>query len=197
MTAITVHAPDLVRALKLVKHAAAKDEARPILATVLFEGDAEGFRLVAADNYRIGIADLTVTGDREAFGRVPLPIRELPVVLAVLADWKEGVEVASADDRLTFTTKTRSLTVPAMTGMFPAYMSVVPAGERKDLGLNPAFLSDLGGATKNAVARLRVGEWNVPLEVVVAELDYREFIMPVRLEGQGSGWSVEPEAVPA
>src|SRR3972149_3977778 len=79
MPKITVHAPDLLRALRLVKHAAAAlEEGRPIIATILFEGDADGFRLVAADNYRIGIAKLDVEGDRETFGRGPLPLRETP-----------------------------------------------------------------------------------------------------------------------
>ena len=197
MTTISINAPELSRALKLVKHAAGDDDSRPILSTILLEGDGDGFRLVAADNYRIGIATIEATGDVADFGRAPLPVSELPAVLAVLSGWKDGVEVTAKDDRLTFATKARSLTVHAMQGMYPAYMQVVAEGARKDIGVNPVFLSDLGRATKDAVARLRVGEPNAPLEVVVEDLAYREYIMPIRLGGQWAERPSEPEAVPA
>lgn len=179
---ITIYAPDLARALRLVKHAAADDEARPIIATILFECDEQGFRLVAADNYRLGIAKVEASGDVASFGRVPLPIGELPIVLALLAGWKEAVTVSSDGERLTFATKVRSVTVRAMQGTYPAYEMVVAAGKRSDVGINLAFFADLGKATKDAVARIRIGAWNTAVEVVVADLDYREFIMPIRLD---------------
>lgn len=184
MPTISFHAPDLARALRLVKHAAAKEENRPILATILFEADDKGFRLVAADNYRIGIADVDASGDLETFGRVPLPVDELPAVLAVLAGWKEAVTVAADGEHLTFTTKIRTVTVRTMHGTYPRYETIL-GGDRTDIGINPKFLSDLGKATKDAEARLSIGAWNTPVEVEIESLDYREYIMPIRLEGMG------------
>src|SRR3972149_6391259 len=181
MPKITVHAPDLLRALRLVKHAAADiEDGRPIIATILFEGDADGFRLVAADNYRIGIAKLDVEGDRETFGRGPLPLDELPVVLAVLGRWKFTAEVTLADSRLTFSAGGRTATVRTVDGTYPDYRPVLE-GERRTLGVNATFLADIGRATKGTTARIFVGAWNTPIEVQVEELDYREYIMPVRL----------------
>lgn len=199
MSKITVHAPDLLRAVKLVKHAAAKREDRPIIATILLEGDADGFRLVAADNYRIGIATVEALGDTADFGRVPLPIGEVPVVEAVLTDWHEAVEIEARDEHLTFTTKTRTATVRTMSGTYPKYDTVL-AGDRSTLGVNLAFLAHLGRATKDARARLFVGAWNTPIEIEVPDLDYREYIMPIRLEEHtpaAIAAITRPEEVPA
>ena len=85
---ITIPAPDLLRALVAVIHAAATGDDRPILASVAIEPRevVGAVRLVAADNYRIAMcevdAELDDAGDwREA---VPAAVEDVKRLIAVL-----------------------------------------------------------------------------------------------------------------
>jgi hypothetical protein len=81
---ITISAPDLLRGLVAVIHAAATDEDHPILKSVAIRPDAmETVRLVAADNYRIAgaWADLLPIAIDDA-KRLVTVLKSLPTIKA-------------------------------------------------------------------------------------------------------------------
>jgi DNA polymerase III sliding clamp (beta) subunit (PCNA family) len=166
------------KALGRVWHAVATDEERPILATVLFEGVAQGFRLVAADNYRIAIATLSEE-DHSDFGRVALPRMYVSTLRAFLKAWKRTVSVKVEGERLVVGDSRDQLALRYMNGTFPNYASVIPNGGPV-VGVNPKYLADTAAATKGLILKLTKGETLEAPFVITAE-DYREAIMAVRV----------------
>lgn len=129
---------DLERALGQVIHAAGDDDSRPILATVLFEGDAKGFRLAAADNYRIAVATLSYE-DHQDFGRVPVAREYIPTLRAFLKIRKRVVSLKVARDRLVVTAPDGAVECRVVDGAYPNYASVIPP-DGPVFGVNPAYL---------------------------------------------------------
>jgi DNA polymerase III sliding clamp (beta) subunit (PCNA family) len=200
MPTITTTTGALRIALSRVKHAAAKEEDRPILHTVLFEGDGEGFRLVTADNYRIAIARISTDGDVAGFGRVAVGLDEVPVIQALIK--RQGAVTISHDEAsLTVSVLVgrwrRSVTLPTFEGTWPNYASVVGMAGTVPVGIRSDYLYEALRAAGQDVARVRVGGPTDPVQVDTnadGECDYTEIIMPVRLV---SAFDLEPEAVPA
>lgn len=84
---ITIPAPDLLRGLVAVIHAAGAEDDRPILKSVAICPDAmETVRLVAADNYRIATCELDATVDEAGdwLDAVPVAIEDAKRLVAVL-----------------------------------------------------------------------------------------------------------------
>ena len=84
---ITIAAPDLLRGLVAVIHAAATDHDHPILKSVAIRpGVMAAVRLVATDNYRIAECELDATTDEEGdwTDAVPVAIEDAKRLVAVL-----------------------------------------------------------------------------------------------------------------
>jgi DNA polymerase III sliding clamp (beta) subunit (PCNA family) len=175
---IEVGAKALDTALGRVIHAAAENEARPILCTILFEGDEQGFRLVAADNYRIAVATL-LSDDASGFGRIPLAVEWVPTLRAFLKTCKGNVILSTAKLRLIVTSPSASVSLRTVDGTFPNYASVIPTSGPA-YGINPAYVADTAKATKGLILRLAKNA-DVTAPFLIEAEDYREAIMAVRI----------------
>jgi DNA polymerase III sliding clamp (beta) subunit (PCNA family) len=185
----------LVAGLKFVKHAAAPDDLRPILATVLLEGTAQGLFLVAADNYRIARAHVDDQPCAE-FGRRPLSVDEVPVVLAFLKG-ETAVTLTPAPKNRPFvvwsTGGARELSTRTVDGRWPDYVSVLPKqAKNKLVAVNPRLLAEALAASKTAkgiTARMYVTDALSPFLVVSNDGDneYVEAVMPLRTPDD-DGW---------
>lgn len=192
---VSVNSKDLNSAMGKVLHAVAPDMNRPILTCVLIEGDEQGLRLVAADNYRIVVADVT-EGDFTEIGRINLPKDQVPILRAFLAKYKRDVEISHADDKLTATDGTDTVTLRLMWGTFPNYRAAiteVPVA-RTTVRVNQRYLLDALKAVKGAV----VTQLDLPdaaLSTIYVRADgYSEWIMPIRFEGEAIGSDIEKAA---
>jgi DNA polymerase III subunit beta len=198
MVAITLDAADLRHGIRAVKHAVSKDWARPVLTTMCIEGDADGVRLVAADNYRIAVYDLVgptdvlETPEAMDIGRRLVPGDTLPGLDALLAKCGENetVTVELGDSTLTVMTAAReSLTARLMDGTFPDYRKVVPSmAERQGaiVAFNPRYIADAARVAKaeGAVVEVSFGRAWDPVLFTASGDRYREVIMPT-LTGTG------------
>lgn len=185
MSVVTMEARVLLTALKLVSHAAADTYERPILAAVLFEGDTEGFRLVAADNYQLAIADVELTsGEAAAWGRIVVPIGELKSVALLLARLGDRSVVVAADGHhVTFTGPDSSVRVRQVDGAYPAYSQILAAmsTETRSVAIDPRFLKEAARVARGAThVRLTIGSWCEPILFEAKDLGFREYIMPFR-----------------
>jgi len=197
---LVVMSDDLGDALGRVLHAVAPDETRPILSTVLFEGDERGFRLVAADNYRLAIA--TVTDEACDLGRVPVARSEIAMLRAFLGayrgdreiaiEFREGPDFAGMAKtpanrlRLAISDAYRSVSLLVIDGTYPNYAEIVSVAKRREkVAVNPSYVVDAARAlSKNAPTGMRI---EIPINpkdpVLVAATDYVEYIMPIRITG--------------
>jgi DNA polymerase III sliding clamp (beta) subunit (PCNA family) len=182
MKALQVTGHSFLRAFDAVEHAAARDESRPILTTILLDVDDKGARLVAADNYRIAVADLEVNENEGVTGRFPLVRADL--ALARKAMPKSVYEVAFAVEEhlasITVIWPGMLASVHVMDGTFPNYRQVIPAG-RPIVALNARYLGDLKRLAGNGEVPVVTMRYTSPLEPVSFEADgVREVVMPVR-----------------
>lgn len=191
----------LSAALDTISHASFDNEARPILASILFEGDETGFRLVAADNYRMGVAELEVLedSDTQGFGRAVVSRDDVPGIrwLLKLAKRHKGTPVPVSisratgsdgePDLITFSVLSTVITVQAINGVYPNYQEVLAgaiAKGNRTFAFNPRFLGEAGKALRGSpIVEVLVSD---PLSPIVITADsgdgerYRELIMPVR-----------------
>lgn len=188
MTTVRCQSADLYRAINLVKHAVAAEDARPILTTILFEGDADGFRLVAADNYRIAVAEIEeASGDVGDWGRRPIPLSELKPLLPILKAEKGEVRLSLETDgrRAHLAGTDWGIDFRVMDGTFPGYRAVLPNHNgHAAVALNAKYLRDAftaAQASETGISVLHVGDPLVPIEITVKSVGYREIVMPVRV----------------
>jgi DNA polymerase III sliding clamp (beta) subunit (PCNA family) len=170
----------LDKAIGRVIHAAAKEPNRPILSTILFEGDEKGFRLVTADNYRIAIADLS-TEDHADFGRVPVALDYIPTLRAFLKISKRPVGIVRDGLQLIVRDSFGSVQLRIVDGNYPNYQSVI-AFDGAPLGVNPTYVVDAAKATATKGAVRKGDPLMAPFVFEVP--GYREAVMPVRFMGE-------------
>lgn len=188
---IEIRSVDLETGFRRVGHAIATAENRPILRTVLLEGDARGLRLVAADNYRLACA--TVSRQNAIFiGNFILDAADLPMVRAFLRTRDRTIELSlTPKGQLEFRDSHGTVRVDAFVGTFPNYKSVLedPTGARIEVQFNPAYLAQTAAGLRlpKAAHSLGVGMTvRVPgpdaeprLPLLITATDYIEAIMPL------------------
>lgn len=178
-----------------VMHAVASDNARPILGCVLFEGDERGLRLIAADNYRIAIADVA-TDEFSGWGRITIQRDQVLILRAFLAKYSRDVTLRHADATLTATDGTDTVTLRLFEGMYPNYRAAITDVPvvRSVVHANPKYLMDALKAVKNATAaRIEIPTDNELLTVMVKAEGYSEYVMPIRVAGEGYTFGSEAE----
>jgi hypothetical protein len=170
---ITIPAQDLLRALVAVIHAAATDDARPILAAVAIQPreTADAVRLIASDNYRIAMCDvdaeLEEAGDWR--GTVPAAVEDVKRLVAVLKSVPDirtdectarvvltlgvkGLDGASPrrlDAFVNDETPIARLPLRVIDGLYPNTALLIPAAPEHIATFNPQYLSEaakFGGA---------------------------------------------------
>lgn len=111
--------------------AASKDDARPILAGVLFSGDTT----VATDSYRLHLVRADVS-----YPTALVPSRGLAQVLAAKPKGPVGIQFGTADVRIT--AGTTSWVIRLTEGEFPNYHQLIPTSNPYEVELDRAgFIS--------------------------------------------------------
>lgn len=179
----TASASQLLQAIKRVKPAMAKDEARPVLAAILIEADDDGrVNFVAADNYRIHIQAVEPhEGSMIDWTPVVMARQGVPALEAMLRAAKgTAIIVTRLDGRVRFDATHGSVECLTVGSPYPAYRRAVPGrGVSPTVSLNPGLL--LGLPDDIVVSRVYVTD---PLAPVLVSTDSGEgftaVIMPVR-----------------
>jgi DNA polymerase III sliding clamp (beta) subunit (PCNA family) len=181
MSTLTVECADLVTALKAVRHAAANDEARPVLASVLLEGDREGFRAVAADNYRIAIQPIPAVGRTATWKRAIVYRDDVDLILRMLKRAVGVIVLGHTDGALTLRHPSFEFSTRLMDGKYPPYDEVVAKVTWPVVGaFNPRFLADIAKGTSDFQVKLRMRRPTDPI-AIEGSSGFVEIIMPIRL----------------
>jgi DNA polymerase-3 subunit beta len=114
----------LSTALGQVAPAASRDETRPVLTGVLFEGSGEELRIVATDSYRLGIRSLAVPGAGDT--KVLIPARAV-VEVARLSNGEDTVRIDIGSAQAGFHMGDVVIHSRLIEGEFPAYNQLLPA----------------------------------------------------------------------
>lgn len=165
---LVVAAAPLLDALATVIVAAARDDKRPILSSVLFEvGTARkpSLKLVACDNYRIASAEvpltgvpadasITITGAATTFvmpladakaliGALKAPAAlKYPVPVKIVWPATSGAAIVSSD--ITFDLGRAALTFRPIDGTYPNYAAVLPKGKPAyTIAVSATYLAEL------------------------------------------------------
>jgi len=113
----------LARALSQISASASRDETRPVLTGVLFEGEGDELRLVATDSYRLAVRSLEVDG---ADGVKFLVHARAVVEVARLAAECEEVAIDVASSQVGFSLGAVTIQSRLIDGEFPAYKQLLP-----------------------------------------------------------------------
>jgi len=200
---ITVSGHALGRAIRRVNHARLHQErhARPILDTIHLELYPVGWlRLVAADNYRLAVADVliepTEAGPPYEFGPFNLMGDDVARLLAFLPTDHSRVQLETRTDVakgptivLTVPGVSRSITLRGMDGTYPAYAQIIaekgPTGT--PIAVNIRYLREVGGRTAKGdhvhfgdTVTVTVGRPDRMFVVADEKDHFTEYIMPVR-----------------
>lgn len=188
MTEVLVSSKALDTAIGRVSHAMGSDDARPILAAVLIEGDKAGLRVVAADNYRVAVADVT-TDDRSPLGKCVLPRDQVPLLRTFLKGRDRMIQVTVSNERTRIDFDDmgyRSIQLPLIFGTYPNYAALLgeAPGERSAVGINPAYLAESAKALpKGQTLAVRFPKpANLNRAVLVTATGYTEIIMPIKTD---------------
>ncbi len=121
-TTFKVEGDLLAGALNQVAPAASRDETRPVLTGVLFEGEGEGLRIVATDSYRLAVRKVAVAG---ASGMKMLaPARAVVEVARIAAG--QTVEIQVSASQVSFQAGDVVVQSRLIEGEFPAYRQLLP-----------------------------------------------------------------------
>lgn len=119
---LTVEGDLLTTALTQVVTAASRDETRPVLTAVFFEGEADTLRLVATDSYRLAVRSLPMPGVGSL--GVLVPSRAVAEVARLAAGNEVTIEIASS--QVSFHMGDVVLQSRLIEGEFPAYSKLLP-----------------------------------------------------------------------
>lgn len=152
---MTVTASDLVRALDQALTAVSTDQKRPLLDRVLVDASAGSLRLVATDQRRLVVSELSPGAAHAAFSAVVAasalaPVRDL--------DGEAAVTVVLDGDALEVRTDDATIRVPIVHDEFPDFGKVlasVPTGEPATVDRG-ALLAAIEGAEDDAPLRLQL-----------------------------------------
>jgi DNA polymerase-3 subunit beta len=126
MPPITTHQIDaavLAGALAAVLRCTSDDEELPIITGVLIEPSADALRLVATDKFRLAVWDLPATGP----GGQPLLLDGAALGQLLAGLTAQGSVVIEVTERsVLFRHDGTSVSVPTMTGTYPAYRQLLP-----------------------------------------------------------------------
>jgi len=118
-----LQAANLVTAIKQAAISAAGDEARPILAGVLFKASADGeIVLAAADGFRLSVNRVALGGVLEPF-EVIIPVKAMRELAGLDP---ETAQVQVEKNRVIFDLDGTVLTSQLIDGRFPDYNQIIP-----------------------------------------------------------------------
>lgn len=175
---LEISVEELIEKVERVGIAAAKDDARPILAGVLWMMSKKKLTLVATDGYRLGVDAIEkgVSGVIEEGEKFVLPVRALMELTRVLEPSMKTVVVEFDKDKqqVVFNAEDLQMSSRLIAGEFPPYNKVIPTEKKITVTLDREMLIE---AVKRAslfardsanVVKLLVNEGGV---VVTAQSD--------------------------
>jgi DNA polymerase III subunit beta len=123
----TINVPGalLSSALNQVATAASRDETRPVLTGVLFEGEGDELRIVSTDSYRLAVRSLEVPGIGDL--RVLIPARAVLEVARLAGGEDVRIDIASA--QVGFHLGDVLVQSRLIEGEFPAYRQLLPENQ--------------------------------------------------------------------
>jgi DNA polymerase-3 subunit beta len=120
----------LAKALSQVALAASRDETRPVLTGVLFEGEGNGLRIVATDSYRLAVRSIELEGVQDM--KVLVPARAV-IEVARLAAGEAEVKIEIASAQVGFHLGDVLVQSRLIEGEFPAYRQLLPENQPHQL----------------------------------------------------------------
>jgi DNA polymerase-3 subunit beta len=124
-SAVDLEAARLRRAIERVAFAAARDESRPVLSTVLFDFRDDGLTLAAADGFRLGRTRLPEAASTPQ--RLLVPARAVVELGRLLADAERVRLLLTPDGRgVRFVVGESALYTRLIEGQFPDIERVIP-----------------------------------------------------------------------
>ncbi len=121
----TIKSEDLRRMVSKTLFAVSNDEMRPVLTGILMQVRSEEMRMVATDGHRLSkIIHKNIAYSGEPID-VIVPMKALNLVMRNLQDDDEP-EIALAESRASFSTKSQRLVTRLIDGHYPRYESVIP-----------------------------------------------------------------------
>lgn len=177
-----IYAPDLRAALGRIKHAMASEEARPILCSFVIDKADDGFRVYAADGYRIAMQSIETTNESGDWPQTVVARDGVPVLLdALAAAGKADVTVERRPERLWVKSAVGTVEVRLVDGRFPDIDTAMPSDPGPILAaFNPAYLMDAGRAAKSALIVHVHSTGPLAPAAVKSDDGFTEWIMPVK-----------------
>ena len=129
---IKINAQDLADSIKKTEFAAAQDEARPVLAGVLFEIEKKGISLVATDGYRLSYSQIVSTKEERGV-KIIIPSRPIAEVSKIIsenipdpANSQIVMTVADQLNQVNFKTGEVEFTSRLIEGEYPNWQKIIP-----------------------------------------------------------------------
>lgn len=192
MSSCVLMAETLADALSRVRHAAASDDERPILRTVLIERRGDGLRFVATDNYRLAtfiVDEVWDAGEDATWDPAVVTTDDVAVVLAFLNGMEEGRAVKVSHDGRVLTLApmslfeeiTGSLEVTLADGRYPDIDAIWPAAGPVVARFRAEYLAGLvKGVGRKGFVTLHIASPTAPALFSDPDGVFAEVIMPVR-----------------
>lgn len=120
-------AAEFATAIERVSRAASSDEVRPILTSVMVDGEADSLRLVATDSYRLCLVGQKLEQPLAEPIQANIPARAMREVARLIgADSPEAVSVEVASGQAVFTVGDSVVSTRLVDGQFPNYKQLIP-----------------------------------------------------------------------
>lgn len=126
---LTLDGSVLGKAFSQVTTAASRDETRPVLTGVLFEGAGDELRIVATDSYRLAVRTLPAPGVGDL--KVLVPARAVSEVARLGPSEEVRIEISSS--LIGFHVGDASIQSRLIEGEFPSYNQLIPAEQPNTL----------------------------------------------------------------
>ena len=187
--ALTLDARRLRDALQRVTFAAARDEQRPVLATVLIRSTSDGLVFAAADGFRLARMNLPGAGLPACEALVPA--RAASEMGRLLADAERcDLLFAPSGRSMQLRVKDTLLFVRLVEGTFPDFDRIIPAATETRITVETAVLrralgavSLFGGSGSGRPVRVEAGDGRLRLLAKSAETGDAETDVPAEING--------------
>lgn len=129
---IRIDQTSLLRGIKKVSRAAAKDESRPTISGVLISLADGKFEIVATDSYRLAMFSAPISNEASDGGgssdvSLILPTRSLDEVVRIFSSEAAGqFDVVIGDGEVAFVSDAVSVITRTIEGSFPQYRQIIP-----------------------------------------------------------------------
>ena len=178
--------------LSSVAHAAASDEMRPILRTVVFTLTERGLVLVAADNYRVAERVIYPGRTHNEGLRFLLPIDTVTALRALMSGCALVSVSTMGTAHAVFAWGDKVLVSRVVDGTFPNYEQVIPASPTTTVTMDRlVFLAAVSGASSMATAgivNLSVADGTVVVHAKSYSGEYTRTI-PAYVVGDAMTWA--------